>query len=138
METIKSIFSNYIEECPNSFDANLEEFDHNKPLFPHHILVNSKTELLINDCLVFKSAQGFFLKNDRIISNVPEASSSSNEYFTVNLKFMHWNRYYYSYKDATREGYGYIIYTKLGFEKLRRNINMRLQGSRVMRFLMKV
>jgi len=119
---MKNIFNNYIKGCPNSFDANFEDFDHNEPLFPHHVLVNSKTQLLVNDCLVFGSEQGFFLKNDRIICNVPEASSSSSEYVTAKLKFMNWNRYYYTYKDATRREYDYIIYTKLGFEKLRKYV----------------
>jgi hypothetical protein len=73
MEPMKTIFNDYIKGCPNSFDANFEVFDHNEPLFPHHVLVNSKTQLLVNDCLIFGSKQGFFLKNDRIICNVPEA-----------------------------------------------------------------
>ncbi len=129
---MKNIFNDYIKGCPNSFDASFEEFDHNKPLFPHHVLVNSKTQLLVNDCLVFGSKQGFFLKNDRIICNVPEASSSSNEYVTVKLKFMNWNRYYYTYKDAIRREYDYIVYTKLGFEKLRRYVyEVKVAGEEV-------
>ena len=112
---MKNIFNDYIKGCPNSFDANFEEFDHNEPLFPHHVLVNSKVQLLVNDCIVFGSEQGFFFKNDRIICNVPEALSSSSEYVTVKLKFMDWNRYYYTYKDAARREYDYIVYTKLGF-----------------------
>ena len=122
MEHVKSIFNDYIKGCPNSFDANFEEFDHNEPLFPHHVLINPKTQLLVNHCLVFGSKQGFFLKNDRIICNVPEASTSSSDYVTVKLKLMNWNRYYYSYKDAKRREYDYIVYTKLGFEKLRRYV----------------
>ena len=122
MEPMKNIFNDYIKGCPNSFDANFEEFDHNEPLFPHHVLFNSKIQLIVKDCLIFGSKQGFFLKNDRIICNVPEASSSSSEYVTVKLKFMDWNRYYYTYKDATRREYDYIVYTKLGFEKLRKYV----------------
>ncbi len=122
MEPMKNIFNDYIKGCPNSFDANFEDFDHNEPLFPHHVLVNSKTHLLVKDCVVFGSEHGFFLKNDRIICNVPEATSSSSEYVTAKLKLMDWNRYYYTYKDATRREYDYIVYTKLGFEKLRRYV----------------
>lgn len=123
MDPTKDIFNDYIKGCPNSFDANLDEFNHNEPLYPHHVLVNSKTQLLINDSLIFGSAQGFFLKNDRIICNVPEASSSSREdYVTSKMKFINWNRYYYTYKDVTKRGFGYIVYTKLGFDKLRKYV----------------
>lgn len=123
MDSTKDIFNDYIKGCPNSFDANLEEFNHNEPLYPHHVLVNSKTQLLINDSLIFGSAQGFFLKNDRIICNVPEASSSSSEeYVTSKMKFINWNRYYYTYRDVTKRGFGYIVYTKLGFDKLRKYV----------------
>ena len=122
MEEEKNIFGEYIAEGPNSFDANLEEFNHNEPLYPHHVMVNSNARSVVNDCLIFGSENGFFLKKDCIICNVPEAFTKSSEYVTTKLRFYNWNRYYYSYKDADKRGVEYIVYTKLGFEKLRKYV----------------
>lgn len=122
MEEKKNIFGEYIAEGPNSFDANLEEFNHNEPLYPHHVMVNSNARNVVHDCLIFGSKNGFFLKNDCIICNVPEAFTESREYVTTKLRFFNWNRYYYSYKDADDKGVDYIVYTKLGFDKLRRYV----------------
>lgn len=122
MEEEKNIFGEYIAEGPNSFDANLEQFNHNEPLYPHHVMVNSNARSVVNDCLIFGSENGFFLKKDCIICNVPEAFTKSNEYVTAKLRFYNWNRYYYSYKDADKRGVDYIVYTKLGFEKLRKYV----------------
>lgn len=117
---MKNIFTNYINNCPNSFDANFEEFDHDEPLFPHHILVNSKFQQIVNCCPIFRSSQGFFLKNDCIVSKVPETTPTSiKEYAIAKLKLSAWNRYYYTYKDGAKNGDYYLVYTKLGFEKIR-------------------
>jgi hypothetical protein len=48
-EEKKNIFVEYIAEGPNSFDANLEEFNHNEPLYPHQVMVNSNARSVRSD-----------------------------------------------------------------------------------------
>ena len=117
-----SVFDDYIKSSPNSFDANLEEYDHDEPLFPYPVLLNSKYQSILNNSFVFGSKLGFYLKNDCIICNIPDSLSERSDGLTTKLKLIGCNRYYYTYKSASKNGEYYLIYSKLGFEKLRRYV----------------
>lgn len=106
----------YLKLQTNSFDSLLNEFDHDKPLFPYMVLITRENNLVINSSPIFwdmEKGNGFFLKRDRI---VPYENVQDSLIPQLYLKAS--TRYYNIYEENQHSGITYTFYSKDACHKI--------------------
>lgn len=106
----------YLKQQTNSFDSLLNEFDHEKPLYPYMILITRDNDSLVNDSPMlwyWEKNNGFFLKQDRIIPNFEVSESVIPQLYIKSA-----TRYYNVYETEHNSRLTYTFYTKEACHKI--------------------